>query len=72
MKIQVLVKTNSKIESVEATPEGVYLVRVRTPPTEGKANIRVRELLAEHFHLPKSSVTLTSGPKSKKKTYEIK
>jgi len=48
-----------------------YMVRVRAPPTEGKANERVVELLAKHFKVPKSSITLVSGFKSKKKIIEI-
>lgn len=72
MKISVQVKTNSKVESVEVIADGVYQVRVRTPPIDGKANERVRELLAEHLKCPKRSMILISGMKSKKKIFEIK
>lgn len=71
MKISVQVKTNSKIESVEKLLDQNYVVRVRVPPVEGKANERVRELLAEHFGTPKSQVEIVAGPKSKKKIFKI-
>jgi uncharacterized protein len=71
MKISVQVKTNSKIESVEKLPDGNYLVRVHVPPVNGKANERIRELLAEHFAIPKSQIQITSGFKGKKKTFEL-
>ena len=71
MKISVQVKTNSRIESIEALDDGSYLIRVRTPPVDGKANERIRELLAEKFQVPKRSVELISGHKGKKKVYEI-
>ena len=71
MKITVTVKPSSKKESIEQQPDGSYLVRVNVPPVDGKANERVRELLAEHFRRPKSLVTLVSGPKSKKKIFLI-
>jgi uncharacterized protein YggU (UPF0235/DUF167 family) len=71
MKISVQVKTNSKIEGVTQVEDGVCLVRVNTPPVEGKANERVRELLAKHYDLPKSRVQLVAGHKSKKKIFEI-
>lgn len=71
MKITVAVKTNSKVESVEQQGDGTYLIRVRVPPIEGKANERIRELLSEHFKIPKSRIELVSGPKSKKKIFEI-
>lgn len=67
MKITVQVKPNSKKESVEQTPDGIYLVRVNVPPIEGKANERVIELLSEHLNIPKSKIVISSGLKGKKK-----
>ena len=72
MKISVFVKTNSKVESVEKQADGIYVVRVHVPPIEGKANERIRELLAEHFICPKSLVKIISGLKSKRKIFEVK
>lgn len=72
MKISVKVKTNSKVESVEKLLDGSYLVRVRTPPIDGKANERIRELLAEYFDSPKSQIEIVAGFKGKRKTFEIK
>ncbi|MBL7665174.1 MAG: DUF167 domain-containing protein [Bacteriovoracaceae bacterium] len=72
MKISVSVKTRSKKESVEKQDDTAYVVRVNTPPVDGKANERVVELLADHFQISKSSVQLLSGHKSKKKVFEIK
>jgi len=71
MKISVQIKTNSKIESVEQTADGIYVVRVHTPPIEGRANKRACELLADYFNLSKSSVILVSGQKSRKKIFEV-
>lgn len=72
MKITVQVKTNSKIESVELLPDETYLVRVSVPPVDGKANLRVVELLAQYFMCAKKYINLISGPKSKKKIFEVK
>lgn len=71
MKLSVFVKTNSKKESVEKLPDGKFLVRVRVPPTEGKANERIRELLADHLGLPKSRIELVHGHKGKLKIFEV-
>lgn len=71
MRISVAVKTNSKKESVEKQEDGSYLVRVRALPVEGKANERIRELLAEHFQVAKKLVTIVSGLKAKKKIFDI-
>ena len=70
MKISVLVKPNSKKESVEEV-NGVFLVRVNVPPVDGRANERVVELLAKHLKKPKSSFELKSGHRGKKKIFEI-
>lgn len=72
MKVTISVKTNSKIESVEKISELEYLVRVNTPPVEGKANKRIIELLSDYFDVPKSKISLVKGEKSKKKIFEIK
>jgi uncharacterized protein (TIGR00251 family) len=70
MKIQVKVKPNSKTEEVIRDGE-VYTVRVKEPPKEGKANRAVVKLLAEHFNVPRSAVTIISGLNSRTKVIEI-
>lgn len=72
MKVAVQVKPRSKKESVTPQGDGSLLVRVNAPPAENLANLRVIELLAEHFQVPKSSVRLVSGGKSKRKMFEVK
>jgi len=71
MKVSVQVKPNSKKESVEMLADGTYLVRVHAPPVDGRANIRVIELLAKFFKVSKSAVELVAGHKGKKKIFEI-
>lgn len=71
MKITVLVKPRSKKEGVEVSHDGIYTVRVNAPPVEGAANERVIELLADFLGKPKSSLTLASGHRSKRKIFEI-
>jgi len=70
MKIQVKVKPNSKSEEVSREGDS-FIVRVKEPPREGKANQAVITLLAEHFGVPKSRVRILSGFRSKNKVIEI-
>ncbi|MEZ4870658.1 MAG: DUF167 domain-containing protein [Bdellovibrionales bacterium] len=70
MKLKVTVKPNSKNESVEFS-EDVCTVRVNSPPVDGKANKRVTELLAKHYGVAKSKISLISGHKSKIKIFSI-
>jgi len=70
MKIQVKVKPGSKTE--ELSREGYsFIVKVKEPPKEGKANQAVIKLLAEHFGVPQSQVRILSGFRSKNKVIEV-
>lgn len=70
MKISVKVKPNSKIEKVEEA-EGFFLIHVKEPPQEDKANKAVIKLLSEYFKLPKSRFSILKGKKSRHKIVEI-
>lgn len=71
MKISVIVKPNSKMESITQAEDGSLIVKVRAPPVDGKANERLIEILAAYFKKPKSSVKLIRGNTGKKKVFEI-
>lgn len=71
MKISITVKPNSRKEEIVLSPDGSYTVRVAAPPVEGKANERVIILLARHFGVPKSRVTIARGAGGRRKTVEI-
>jgi uncharacterized protein (TIGR00251 family) len=70
MKIQVKVKPNSKTEEV-SQEVGSFLIKVKEPPREGKANQAVIKLLAEHFGVPQSRVRILSGFRSRNKLIEV-
>ncbi|MBN2186218.1 MAG: DUF167 domain-containing protein [Dehalococcoidia bacterium] len=71
MKIQVKVKPNSKTEEV-SHEEDSFVVKVKEPPREGKANQAVIKLLAAHFSVPQSQVRILSGFKSRNKVVEVR
>lgn len=72
MKIQVKVKPRSKTEDVTKEMDGgVYVVRVKEPPIEGKANKAVLRLLAKHFGVPESRLRIVGGLSSKNKVIEV-
>lgn len=71
MKLHTQTKPNSKhAEGVELVDD-IYVVRVKEPAVEGKANARAIELLAKHFGVPKTRVKLVSGVTSKHKVFEV-
>lgn len=53
-------------------PNGSELtVYLREKPVEGQANIALMKLLADHFHVPKTSIQLKGGTHGRKKLVEI-
>jgi len=70
MKIQVKVKPSSKTEEISQEGDN-FIVKVKEPPKEGKANQAVVKLLAEHFGVPQSQVRILSGFRSRNKVIEV-
>ena len=70
MKIQVKVKPSSKTEDLSREGDS-FIVKVKEPTKEGKANQAVIKLLAEHFGVPRSQVSILSGFKSRNKVIEV-
>ena len=68
MKVRVI--PNAKQNRV-LDAEGQLRAYVTAPPTEGKANKALVELLAGHFKVKKSSVRIVHGEKSREKIIEI-
>lgn len=71
MRISVRVKPNSKKEFVEKLGENEYVVRVKAPPAEGRANAAMIELLSEYFDVAKTRFAVLRGASSKNKIIEI-
>ncbi len=68
--LKVKVKPNSKTEEVSQEGDS-FVVKVKEPPKEGKANQAVIKLLAKHFGVSQNQVKILSGFKSKNKVIEI-
>jgi len=71
MKIFVIAKPKAKQEKVEQTDENHFIVWVKEPAIKNKANQAIVSALADFFNVPKSSVSIVSGLKSKQKVVEI-
>jgi len=71
MKISVRVKPNAKKIKVEKIEEYVFSVWVDEPPSKGKANKRLIEILSDYFKVPKRNVRIVKGETSRNKVIEI-
>lgn len=71
MLIRVQVKPNSNKDKVVQLEDGGYLVKLRAKPIDGQANTALIKLLAKHFSVSKSQVTIKNGAGSRWKTINI-
>lgn len=71
MKIEAIIKPNSRLEKIERVGSGKYKLFVRQPAKEGKANKEAIKLLSVHFDIPKSNISLIKGEKSRIKIFEF-
>ncbi|PXX66472.1 hypothetical protein DFR70_103221 [Nocardia tenerifensis] len=70
--VRAVIKPNSrKGPLVETLDDGTLQLYVRAPAVEGKANRAAVALLAEHYGVPKSAVSLAAGATSRFKRFEI-
>ena len=71
MKISVRVTPNAKKTELLGIEDGVYRIKLKSPPVDGKANQCLIEFLASHFKVRKSCVRIVSGDSSRQKIVEI-
>lgn len=71
MKIFVKVKPLSKTEKIEKIDENNFIIFVKEPPIQGKANTAIIKALSEYFNTPKSNIKIISGLTSKNKIVHI-
>jgi uncharacterized protein len=70
--ISLTVKPGSrKGPMLETLDDGTMLAHVRAKPIDGEANEALIELVAKHFSVSKSRVSLVSGQKSRHKRLQI-
>jgi len=69
--LQVRVKPNSRVCGLEMQDDGTWLARVKSPPVDGKANKELVTLIAQHFRLPRSRVSVKSGASGRMKLIQV-
>jgi len=69
--IQIKVKPNSRVSLLQQNEDGTWLAQIKSPPVDGKANEELIALVAKHFGLRKSEVSIKSGGSSRTKLIQI-
>lgn len=69
--IQVKVKPNARVSTLEQVDDGTWLAQIKAPPVDGKANEELIALVAAHFRCRKSRVSIKSGASGRMKRVSI-
>ena len=69
--IQIRVKPNARASLLEQRADGTWHAQLKSPPVDGKANDELRGLVAKHFGVRKSDVSLKSGGSGRTKLVRI-
>lgn len=71
VSVRVRVKPRASKSRVLGEKEGELEVAVAAPPVDGKANEELVRVLAEHFDVPKSAITIARGESGRSKLVRI-
>ncbi len=71
MMLQVKVKPQAKISSLEQLSDGTWVAKLKAPPVDGKANQELIALVAKYFHCRKADVTIKTGATGRLKLVRI-
>ena len=71
MRVCVHVKPGSRREVLDRLENGDFRVTVKEEARGNRANLRVQQMIAEHFNVPVTSVRFQSGGRSKKKVFDV-
>jgi uncharacterized protein len=71
MRLRIRVKPGAHVDSVSREPDGSLRVSVRARAQDGKANEAVVKAVAKFLRVPKSHVSIVSGPSSRTKVLEV-
>ena len=71
MLIRVYVTPNAREARVVKVSDNYFEVRVDEMAVGGRANKRLREILAEHFKVQKSRISILKGTKTRTKLVQI-
>ena len=67
----ITVKPGSSQEKIVENTDGTLTIYLRAKPHDGEANTALIKLLAKYFNIPKTSIKVTRGAKSRHKTIEF-
>lgn len=71
MLVHLKIKPNSKSNQLFRDAAGIWVMKVKAPPLDGKANEEVINFLSVILKIPKSYIELESGQSNPNKKFRI-
>jgi uncharacterized protein (TIGR00251 family) len=71
LTLQVKVKPGARVSSLQQNPDGTWRAQLKSPPIDGKANLELIALIADHFGCPKSAVVIRAGASGRMKRVKV-
>ena len=71
MRIKIKAKPDSNENKIEKIDDLNFVVSVKDPPVQGRANRAIVKVLSEYLHTPISHVRIISGHISRNKVVDI-
>lgn len=71
MRIFITAKPAAREESIEKIDESHFVVAVKEPPIQGRANRAIIEVLADYFKISSGRIRIIAGMTSRQKMVEI-
>ena len=71
VSFEVRVSTRSSRDAIQAVQEGVLRIALTAPPVEGEANAALIRLLARALGVPRSSLAIIRGERSRNKAVRV-
>lgn len=69
--VKITTKPGSSQEKIVQNSDDEYTVYLRAKPHDGEANTALLKILSKHFDVPKTSIKIVRGQKSRIKTIEF-
>lgn len=69
--LQVRVKPNARASTLEQQADGTWLAQIKAPPVDGQANEELIALVARHFGVRRSEVSIRSGGSGRMKLMQV-
>jgi uncharacterized protein (TIGR00251 family) len=66
-----VIPRSARTEIVGQLADGTLKIKIAAAPERGRANEKLIECLAEHFHVPRGAVTIAAGKSASLKLVRI-